>query len=313
MHNGASRAVARKPLVEWPTVLALAGCYLLWGLSLAAYNAVGLAAVVPMAFAVAFHSSLQHEMLHGHPTRSAAVNEALVWLPLGLFVPYRRFRDLHLKHHNDSRLTDPHDDPESFYVAEDDHARLGWVMRGLLAVNATFAGRMLIGPALGLRGFWRSELRQGLAGSAPVRTAWAHHAAGAVPVLAVVLATGMPLWLYALCVAYPGLSLIMIRSYIEHRADADPKRRSALVEAGPFFSLLFLNNNLHRVHHERPATPWYALPGLYRAERDRYLAETGGYLIHGYGEVARRWLLRGREPVVHPLFHRSGHDRTGSE
>ena len=45
-----------------------------------------------MPFTVALHSSLQHEALHGHPTRHAPVNEALVFLPLGLFYPFRRFK-----------------------------------------------------------------------------------------------------------------------------------------------------------------------------------------------------------------------------
>jgi hypothetical protein len=53
------------------------------------------------------------------------------------------------------------------------------------------------------------------------------------------------------------------------------------------------------------------LPGLYRAERARYLADNGGYLIHGYGEVVRRWLVHPREPVVHPLRHRIGADAKG--
>jgi fatty acid desaturase len=106
--------------------------------------------------------------------------------------------------------------------------------------------------------------------------------------------------------AYPGISLIMIRSFIEHRAHETPKMRTAVVESGPFFSLLFLNNNLHRVHHERPGIAWYLLPGMYRSERERYLADTGGYLVHGYSEVVRRWLLNPRLPVVHPLARRAG-------
>jgi fatty acid desaturase len=82
--------------------------------------------------------------------------------------------------------------------------------------------------------------------------------------------------------------------------------RTAIVEAGPFFSLLFLNNNLHRVHHESPGIAWYRLRALYRAERARYLTENGGYLVHGYSEVVRRWLVTPREPVVHPLLRRAG-------
>lgn len=305
MPRGASRAGARKLLAEWPTWIALAGCYLVWIGSMAAYDKIGLLAFVPMALSVGFHSSLQHEILHGHPTRNAALNEALVWLPVGLYIPFRRFRDCHLCHHNDSRLTDPYDDPESFYVAEGDYARLGPVMRALLAVNVTFAGRMVIGPALALTGFWRGELRMARAGDPLVRTAWVHHVAGLAAVLPTIWAMGVPIWLYALFAAYPGVSLIMVRSYIEHRAHAEPKMRTAVVESGPFFSLLFLNNNLHRVHHEQPTTPWYELPALYWAERDRYLADNGGYLIRGYSEVVRRWLTAPREPVVHPLFHRT--------
>ena len=305
MQRGASRGGAWDRFAEWPTWTALAGCYLAWALALAAYPSIGLLAFVPMALSVAFHSSLQHEILHRHPTRNAALNEALVWLPLGLYIPYRRFRDNHLRHHNDERLTDPHDDPESFYLAEGDYARAGPAMRALLALNATFAGRMVVGPALALNAFWRQEWRRA-AGDRELRNAWAPHAAGLAPVLSAVLYMGGPIWLYALLAAYPGVSLIMIRSFIEHRAHAEPKKRTVVVESGPFFSLLFLNNNLHRVHHQHPNTAWYRLPGVYRDGRARYLADNGGYLIHGYGEVVRRWLVRPREPVVHPLDHRTG-------
>ena len=311
MLRGASRANARGLLAGWPTWLALTGCYLVWTLCLLAYDKIGLLAFVPMALAVGFHSSLQHEMLHGHPTRNARLNEALVWLPLGLFIPFRRFRDLHLRHHNDSRLTDPYDDPESFYQTEDDYVLMSRIKRALLAVNATFAGRMLIGPALAMNGYWRSELRAARAGDRAVRNAWAHHFAGLALLLPLIWMVGVPLWLYVPFAAYPGMSLIMVRSFIEHRAHHDPKQRSAVVESGPFFSLLFLNNNLHRVHHSKPAVPWYDLPALYRAERDRYLAENGGYLIRGYSEVVRRWLVRPREPVVHPLMRRR--DSAGTE
>ena len=61
------------------------------------------------------HSSLQHEILHGHPTRSVAVNRLFGIRPLSLWIPYDRFRVLHLVHHDNSRLTDPIDDPESSY------------------------------------------------------------------------------------------------------------------------------------------------------------------------------------------------------
>jgi fatty acid desaturase len=34
--------------------------------------------------------------------------------------------------------------------------------------------------------------------------------------------------------------------------------------------LLVLNMNMHRVHHARPALPWWALPAQFRAKGDRY-------------------------------------------
>jgi fatty acid desaturase len=34
--------------------------------------------------------------------------------------------------------------------------------------------------------------------------------------------------------------------------------------------LLILNMNLHRIHHARPALPWWELPAQFRAERDHY-------------------------------------------
>lgn len=295
---------ARPRGVEWPTWIALVACYTVWGAAVAWHEALGLWFALPAAFAVAFHSSLQHEMLHGHPTRNPGVNEALVFLPLGLVYPYRRFRLLHLRHHCDERLTDPYDDPESWYVAQGDYARMPRLMRAALAVNATFLGRVLIGPALSIWGFWRAEWRLARAGDAGVRDAWVRHALGLVPLGLILWAAGLPLWTYAALAAYPGLSLIAIRTFIEHRADADPRARTAVVEAEAPLALLFLNNNLHRVHHERPAVAWYLLPALWRANRDRVLADNGHYLVRGYREVLWRWAIRRREPIVHPLLRR---------
>lgn len=290
--------------IEWPTWAALAGCYGVWALALAGYASFGWVVLIPAALAATFHSSLQHEVLHGHPTRNAALNEALVFLPLGLVYPYRRFKDTHLRHHCDERLTDPYDDPESWYVAEGDYNRLGALMRAILAANGTLVGRVLLGPALAVWGFWRDDLRSIRAGNVAVIDAWMRHGIGLVGVLALLAWAGLPLWLYAALVAYPALSLLAIRTFIEHRAAMDPKMRSAVVEDGGFFALLFLNNNLHRVHHERPALPWYRLPALWRAERARFLAENGNYLLPGYGAVLRLWGLRRREPVVHPTRYR---------
>jgi len=65
-------------------------------------------------------------------------------------------------------------------------------------------------------------------------------------------------------------------------------------------SLLFLNNNLHLVHHDKPGLAWYRLPALYRQRRDLFLASNGGYFFKGYGEVFRRYFLSAKEQPLHP-------------
>ena len=61
---------------------------------------------------ITLHSSLQHEILHGHPTRWRRLNRLIGIVPLSLWLPYERYRQTHLVHHVDERLTDPLDDPE---------------------------------------------------------------------------------------------------------------------------------------------------------------------------------------------------------
>lgn len=304
MPSSAGRANSGRMKVEWPTWAALIGCHSLWGLSLAFHEMLGWWFALPGALAVAFHSSLQHEVLHGHPTRSSALNEALVFLPLGLAIPYRRFRDLHLRHHNDERLTDPYDDPESFYVTEDEWTMASRIMRWLRSVNGTFAGRMVIGPPMAIWGFWRADAASNRAGDARVRDAWVRHAIGVVPVIGLIWAAGMDLWFYVLAAAWPGMSLIMVRSFIEHRAAEQAAARTAIVDAHWFWRLLFLNNNYHSVHHRYPTVAWYLIPERWRAERDEVLARNGGYYLPGYAAVARHWLFRRREPVIHPFLRR---------
>jgi len=289
--------------LEWPTVAMLVACYGLWLVSgLIVYPAFPLLGLMLMVVAAALHSSLQHEALHGHPTRDAAVNEALVGLPLGVFYPYRRFRQMHLAHHNDERLTDPYDDPESWYRSALTWRRLGAPLRLLLTVNNTLAGRLVLGPGLMVAGFYASEPGRILRAERGVRRAWLNHAAG-IAVLAVIVFGVMGIHpLEYLAVAYAGLSVIAIRTYCEHRWESDPDGRTVIVERGGLFGLLFLNNNLHIVHHKRPRAPWYRLPQLYRQDRAGWQRRNGGYVFASYGAIFRAFAFRAKEPVVHPAW-----------
>ena len=70
--------------------------------------------------------SLQHEIIHGHPDALAPLN-ALIGQPgrSRCGCPTRSTAVTHLRHHNDSRLTDPLDDPESYYCTQGNGARSG--------------------------------------------------------------------------------------------------------------------------------------------------------------------------------------------
>ncbi len=311
------RLVGREAWREAPTwglLLAVQGG---WPVVILQRDALGPVWVLAAVLLVTLHSSLQHECLHGHPTRSRRLNELLVLPALGLFVPYRRFRDLHVRHHVDERLTDPYDDPESWYVDALRWQRAGAVLRGLLSANATLGGRLVLGPLLGLAGFWRAEAAALRANESGVRRGWALHVAALAPVLAVLGVAGLHPLVYAALVALPAMSVLMIRTFVEHRAAARVAERTAVVEAGAVLSLLFLNNNLHAVHHAAPSIPWYALPAAWRATRGAVLQGNGAYHFPGgYAEVAARWLWRAREPVVHPYagaVRDDAHDDARSE
>ncbi|RCS25150.1 fatty acid desaturase [Phyllobacterium salinisoli] len=291
--------------VEWPTLALIAACYAFWFWAGAfLFPVMPALALVLMGIAVALHSSLQHEALHGHPTRITGVNEALVFLPIGLFYPYRRYKHTHLQHHADERLTDPYDDPESYYRALTDWQVLPSILKTLLRWNNTLLGRISIGPALMITGFLISELRELRAGDRQVRSAWLQHLAGLLPILPIISLTfGIPLWLYAITSVYLGLSLIAIRSYCEHQWSERPDGRTIIVE-NSILAPLFLNNNLHFVHHKQPRAAWYELPALYRARREEWQRMNDGYVFRNYFEVLRAFALSVKEPVVHPVLQR---------
>ncbi len=291
--------------IEWPTALLTVLCYVVWlGAGVLVWPVYPLVALGLLGLTVALQSSLVHEALHGHPTRNALVNEAFVFLPLGLVWPFRRFKTLHLRHHADERLTDPLDDPESYYKALWRHEELPAAMKFLLKLNNTMAGRFVLGPWLATIGFVLDDFRQMLAGDRAIRKAWLLHAAGLAVVLPVVAyGFDMPLWLYILVPAWLGQSLIAIRTFAEHQWSEHPGGRTVIVERSPL-SFLFLNNNLHFVHHNKPAVAWYRLPKLFRENREKWLKANNGYVYPNYLALVRVYACKDKEPVVHPVLRR---------
>jgi fatty acid desaturase len=299
-YRSPARAGAR---VEWPTIVLLALTYAVWA-AVTAYAAdLGLWLAIPcLGVVLAQHSSLQHEVIHGHPTCNKALNDALVFPALGLLLPYERFREMHLAHHYDPLLTDPHDDPESNYLDPAAWARLRRPTRVVLAANNTLLGRMLIGPFLGTWVLWSADFRAIRAGDRQVARAYLLHALGIVPVAAWLAWAGtMPVWAY-LAGCWLALAILRIRTFLEHQAHERAPARSVIIEDRGPLALLFLNNNFHAVHHAHPRLPWYRLPAEYARRREEFLRRNGGYRYGSYAEVFVCHFVRRKDPVAHPIW-----------
>jgi fatty acid desaturase len=295
-------ASARRVSVEVPTLLLAFATYAAWLAITFAYRFWPLVIVAPVgALLVTLHGSLQHEVVHGHPTRWERLNRLLAVVPLSLYLPYERYRRSHLAHHIDPRLTDPLDDPESFYWTREAWERLGPLSRALLRLQQTLAGRVTIGAFWSIGRFLHAEWRAVLANQPGVRAVWLEHLLWCIPVVAwVTIVCGMPLWVYALAIAVPGTSLTLIRSFAEHRALPQVRARIALIEGSWILGPLYLFNNLHALHHEAPWIPWYQYPARYHLNRERLIAENGGLVYRSYFDVARRYLFRPHDSPLHP-------------
>ena len=289
-------------IAEWPTFAALLGCYGGWIALL--FGPLWLS-VPGLAVMIALQSSLQHEIIHGHPTRYPWLNVALVFASLNLLIPYGRFHDTHLAHHTDEWLTDPYDDPESNYLDPAVWNALPTWLQRVHVLNATLAGRLLIGVLISQYYFMRSDLRDICAGRKDVLRDWLLHIPAAALVIWIVIATGYPLWAYFLA-AYGGLALLKIRTFAEHRAHEDVQARTAVIEDRGFFAFLFLNNNFHSVHHMYPHISWYALPGFYQAQKGKFMLGNQGYIYKGYRQLFARHFFHCKEPVPHPLWPSTG-------
>ena len=284
--------------IEWPTLVLIVVCYAGWGLAL--WWLPLTIGIVFVGVLIALHASLQHEVIHGHPFQRQWLNDLLIWPPLMLTVPYARFKATHLAHHHDEVITDPYDDPESNFLDGGTWDQLPRALQMLLWFNNTVLGRITVGPLVGTIAFmicdWRNRNPEVLRG-------WAWHLPALAAVVCVVAISPMPFWAY-LVAAYVGMGLLKVRTYLEHQATERASGRSVIVERGGFFGFLFLNNNLHVVHHMHPKVPWYALPAVYRRRKDHYLRRNGGYFFASYGEVFSRYFLRAKDPVAHPLWRR---------
>ncbi|HZC85776.1 MAG TPA: fatty acid desaturase, partial [Steroidobacteraceae bacterium] len=189
--------------VEIPTLLLILADYTGWLAITFAYTRWPLAIVAPITVVlITLHSSLQHEIVHGHPTRWERLNRLFAMVPLSLWLPYDRYLHTHRAHHVNPRLTDPLDDPESYYWRPEDLARLSAVSRFFHEIQQTLAGRVVLGSFWRIAMFMRDEAqtllhtekRPLIRNEQNVRRIWLEHLAWCVPVILwLKLVCGMPL------------------------------------------------------------------------------------------------------------------------
>ncbi len=303
LRAGVTERPIRDRAFEAPTWAVAVAVHAGWFLTTFYYDALAWWLLAPLgAWFTTWHGSFQHEALHGHPTRWDRLNGLLAGLPVGLWMPYPIYRETHLVHHRNENLTCPINDPESFYQTAACWRRRGPLTRALYWAHDTLIGRLALGPAVAAWHLWRAEGGRIAGGDYGNLAVWLRHLLGVALVLYwVVGICGMPVWVYLICFAYPGLSMILLRSYAEHRAAVEVDHRTATVEAGWPLALLYLNNNLHFSHHQEPGLAWYKLPARYRAERQQTLARNGNYRFAGYLDLFRRRLRRTEKVPVHPF------------
>jgi fatty acid desaturase len=260
--------------------------------------------IVPVGgYLVAWHFSLQHEAIHSFRGVPAWLRFAIVFPPLGLWFPYPLYRKSHTTHHRDINLTIPGTDTESYYVLQADWQRMGPIRRKLLLFNQTMAGRLIVGPMLRLWILITKEVRRVAQGDFIHVPHWAVHVLAVAGLFWFISGIcGFPWWQYCLLVAFPGLSLSLLRAFTEHRAAPDSQERTASVESNAVFGLLYLHNNLHVAHHLKPAMPWYDIPRFYRENRSALLESNGNFVYKGYGVLAKRYFFAPVFSPVHPFL-----------
>ena len=288
---------------EWRTLLLVVAVYGLTALTVIRYDVLTPWLAVPfLAVLGAWHLSMQHEVLHGHPFKSQFLNDLIGSIPVTLWIPYLSYKKDHLEHHL-ADLTNPSLDNESYYVSQEKWDKAGAVRRTAWKLNRTILFRIFIWTIVSTITYVVSVLQRAVRGEKGDRLAVALHIVGVALVVYLVSLSTMPLWVFALGATYGGRILNAIRPFPEHKFQSGVETRTAMIMAGPFMSLLMLNNNLHVAHHDEPGVPWYGYHKLMNKVNAVERAREAGLLYEGgYAEVFRKFSFK---PVDSPVRERN--------
>ena len=263
---------------EWRTLAVIVAVYGLTVLTVVRYEVLTPWLAVPfLAVLGAWHLSMQHEVLHGHPFKSQFLNDFIGGIPVTLWIPYLAFKKDHHEHHL-SDLTNPALDNESYYVSQEQWDRAGRIRRAAWTANRTILFRMFVWTIVSTITYVLSVLKRAVRGEKGDRLAVLLHVIGVAFVVYLVSLSSMPLWQFALGTVYGGRILNAIRPFPEHKYQSGVETRTAMIMAGPFMSLLMLNNNLHVAHHEEPWVPWYRYNSLMNRVKAVERARAAGIL-----------------------------------
>ena len=291
---------------EWPTWLVIAIIYGGWLLVTLTYRILPVwVANLALLLFTTWHMSLQHELLHGHPTGNKAVNRLFGLFPMSAWYPYDIYRDSHIAHHRDELLTLPGIDPECNYVGLQEYENLSRFSRAIRWSLRTALGRLILGPAFTIPLVWTSILSGPLKRDFRYSGTWALHLTLLIAMLWWVnVQSGISPLHYLFGIAYPALSLAMLRSFYEHRPANAPAHRIVINEAALPWRLLYLNNNYHAVHHDHPCLAWYHIPAVYEADREGFLHRNDRFHIPGYNHLLRKYAINPVDSPVHPGFNK---------
>lgn len=180
-----------------------------------------------------------HEASHHLASRDPRINEAVMWLswPFFLHSPFL-FRTLHFRHH--ARVGQP-DDPDAFTKRRSQLGR--WAASFLIVAN-----------------YYRCYLREARTGREVVHVL----VSLAIPISAALFALASP-WAVPLMVVWilPNLVAVGILGYIDTAwphsevSGTGPLHGTRNLSVPVWLEFLMGRQNLHQLHHLRPALPWY--------------------------------------------------------
>ena len=251
----------------------------------------------------AWHLSLQHELVHGHPFRNSKLNAALASLSVTMWVPFLSFKRDHISHHN-TTLTHPQLDTESYYAIPETWQNSGRLLRAIYWANRTLAFRLTVWSVFSAVQYFIADAWRAVRNVGNARAAWFLHIPALVAVIYIVTnLADMSMVEYLIGGVFGSHSLNMMRSFAEHKTLDNESTRTAMIDAGWLMGMLMLNNNLHIAHHDEPSAPWYEVPAVAkRTNAYERAANIDSLYKGGYGEIIRRFTFK---PYDQPVYSKS--------